>query len=116
MYVYTSNAMSQVSKAMVEMEAATQKGDSNAANIAQRMVQVFTEQLEECNPILTAISDAMTAEADELAALACATDEPTRSAIQQRVTLHRQAKEEGQDQLKLVTKKRALEMKAIRGL
>mmetsp|Transcript_21571 Transcript_21571/g.43066 ORF Transcript_21571/g.43066 Transcript_21571/m.43066 type:complete len:138 (-) Transcript_21571:63-476(-) len=52
----------EVSKAMLDKSAALSRGDEVAAASAARRVGIFKEQLDESNPILTAISDAMTAE------------------------------------------------------
>ena len=50
----------EVTKAMLEASNAKENGDSPGYVFAQRKVQLFTEQLNESNPLLTAISDAMT--------------------------------------------------------
>ena len=47
---------------MLEASNAKANGDSYGYVFAQRKVQLFTEQLNESNPLLTAISDAMTKE------------------------------------------------------
>ena len=52
----------EVSKAMVEVSQAKASGDDERQIFAQTMVDVFTAQLNESNPILTEISDAMTLE------------------------------------------------------
>jgi len=52
----------EVSKAMREASDAEEAGDEDRAMYAQSMVDYFTEQLNESNPILTEISDAMTEE------------------------------------------------------
>lgn len=52
----------EVTKAMLEASNAKENGDSPRCVFAQRKVQLFTEQLNESNPLLTAISDAMTKE------------------------------------------------------
>lgn len=65
----------EVSKAMQEYDTAVAENDANTRAFAQKKVDVFTEQLEESNPILTAISDAMTAEGDALAIVS----DPSRS-------------------------------------
>jgi len=52
----------EVSKAMFDANAAEENGDGAAAAFHRQRVQLFTEQLVESNPILTAISDCMTAE------------------------------------------------------
>jgi hypothetical protein len=55
---------------MQALSEAEEKGDVDAVSRAQRMIEAFTDQLDESNPVLTAISDAMTAEADAIDALA----------------------------------------------
>jgi len=52
----------EVSKASAARADAEKRGDAKAANFQSQRVDAFTEQLDESNPILTAISDAMTAE------------------------------------------------------
>jgi 4-hydroxyphenylpyruvate dioxygenase-like putative hemolysin len=52
----------EVSKAMQEVTDAVLAGDEARLSYAQAMVDCFTEQLNEANPILTEISDAMTLE------------------------------------------------------
>jgi len=58
----------EVTEAAAARETARQNGDAKAEALAQRMVDAFTAQLNESNPILTRISDAMTAEGEALAA------------------------------------------------
>eukprot|EP01126_Amoeba_proteus_P053792 TRINITY_DN6577_c0_g2_i5.p1 TRINITY_DN6577_c0_g2~~TRINITY_DN6577_c0_g2_i5.p1 ORF type:complete len:622 (-),score=112.09 TRINITY_DN6577_c0_g2_i5:202-2067(-) len=53
----------ELSKAMEELSQATIVSNHLAASRAQKRIEVFTEQLSLSNPILTSISDAMTAEA-----------------------------------------------------
>eukprot|EP00041_Stephanoeca_diplocostata_P023837 m.593747 g.593747 ORF g.593747 m.593747 type:complete len:521 (+) comp22394_c0_seq7:624-2186(+) len=50
----------ELTKALNEMNKAKSEGNEKGRVIAEKKVQVFTNQLEEANPILTAISDAMT--------------------------------------------------------
>lgn len=50
-----------MSMAMNEFESAK---DERARQYAKTRVELFTEQLDASNPVLTQISDAMTAEAD----------------------------------------------------
>jgi hypothetical protein len=52
----------EVSKAMQDVKDCTLAGDSSGVENANTRVSVFTDQLNEANPILTDISDAMTAE------------------------------------------------------
>jgi len=52
----------EIGKAMLEVSQAKATGDSNALTYARWKVDAFTNQLNESNPILTAITDAMTEE------------------------------------------------------
>ncbi|CAJ1902481.1 unnamed protein product [Cylindrotheca closterium] len=52
----------EVSKAMLEVSDAKARGDQKAQDHAQQKVDCFTNQLNDSNPILTQISDAMTME------------------------------------------------------
>jgi hypothetical protein len=54
----------EVSKAMNDIEEATKAGDEKKKANSTTRVELFTCQLNESNPILTDISDAMTAEGD----------------------------------------------------
>lgn len=56
----------EVCKAAKSQEAAEAAGDAEAASLYARMVKLFNEQLDESNPVLTDISDAMTAEGEAL--------------------------------------------------
>jgi len=57
----------EVGKAMVEASNARAEGDAVGVERAGRRVELFTEQLDESNPILTEIADAMTGEGEVLA-------------------------------------------------
>merc|ERR1712032_1403239 len=52
----------EVTKAKQEKDAAEREGNELGAEKAGKMVDAFTAQLDESNPVLTSISDAMTAE------------------------------------------------------
>ena len=52
----------EVTKAMLAASNAKRDGDTKEYEFAQRKVQLFTDQLNESNPLLTEISDAMTRE------------------------------------------------------
>lgn len=56
----------EVSKASGAKAEAEKRGDHQAASFEARRVDAFTAQLDESNPILTGISDAMTAEGNAL--------------------------------------------------
>jgi hypothetical protein len=51
---------------MLEVSNAKEANDEVAMKFAQKKVDAFTDQLNESNPILTAISDAMTEEGTAL--------------------------------------------------
>lgn len=52
----------EVTKAMLKASTAQEHGDYVQYHFHQRKVNIFTDQLNESNPILTEISDAMTRE------------------------------------------------------
>lgn len=52
----------EIGKAMLDVSHAKASNDKGALNISQFKVDAFTEQLNESNPILTSITDAMTQE------------------------------------------------------
>jgi len=54
----------EASKAIAQRTEAEQAGNAKGVAMSQRMLEIFTDQLDESNPVLTAISDAMTAEGD----------------------------------------------------
>ena len=56
----------EVSKAMLDSQTAADEGREAEAAFHERRVRLFTEQLVEANPILTEISDCMTAEGKAL--------------------------------------------------
>merc|ERR1711920_362158 len=84
----------EVSKATKGRADSLDAGNAEAAEYYGRMVAAFTSQLEESNPILTAISDAMTAEGDALERGDAAT-----------AAKHGTEKAKGQDQLQTVSTK-----------
>merc|ERR1712066_48022 len=61
--LFLSIEVSKASKARGDAEAA---GNDALAQYYRSMVEAFTAQLDESNPVLTAISDAMTAEGEAL--------------------------------------------------
>eukprot|EP01061_Rhynchopus_euleeides_P002858 TRINITY_DN121_c1_g1_i1.p1 TRINITY_DN121_c1_g1~~TRINITY_DN121_c1_g1_i1.p1 ORF type:complete len:690 (+),score=334.50 TRINITY_DN121_c1_g1_i1:54-2072(+) len=103
----------EVSKAMLEFETASAKGDAKLADRAQRMVNAFTDQLDESNPILTSISDAMTLEADSLEA-AEKVDGEEKAKHLKIAEEQRKVKEEGNEKLKVTSTRYKDMLKAIR--
>jgi len=68
----------EVGKAMLEVSQAKERHDADAVTLAERKVSIFTDQLNEANPILTAIADAMTEEGNALNAMQEATRKGNR--------------------------------------
>ena len=93
----------EVSKAMNALEAAKAKNDAKEIAYQEKVIDIFTTQMEESNPILTGISDAMTAEGEALERLPAAKSDEEREAIQKEVEKNRQLKESGQEKLKVTS-------------
>ncbi|GBG32026.1 4-hydroxyphenylpyruvate dioxygenase [Hondaea fermentalgiana] len=108
----------EVSKAMLEVEAGVQAGDMARAEKARQRVDIFTKQLNESNPILTAISDAMTAEAEALEALealgqAESKDADAAAKLRELADKHAQDKLNGNKQLQDLSKHYAELMESL---
>ena len=88
---------------MTSQEDAKKKGDEARAELANQQVRTLTEQLDVSNPVLTAIAEEMTAEADALAA-----GDDAKAAA------HRAAKESGNIKLKAISDEYKGKMAAIR--
>ena len=82
----------EVSKAMHDADKAARDGDKAAEASARRRVELFTSQLDESNPVLTEISDAMTAEGNALEALDKLHDKSSDSARKLQETAAKVAK------------------------
>lgn len=93
----------EVDKASSARLEAEKRGDGKAADIEGRRVEAFTQQLDESNPVLTAISDAMTGEAAALEKGDAA--EAAKWAA---------AKAAGQEALQGISKKYSAVMRALR--
>ena len=52
----------EVSKALNDLQISKLRGDMSNQTYAEKMISLFTDQLDESNPILTEISDCMTSE------------------------------------------------------
>merc|ERR1711972_155649 len=92
----------EVSKASMAKMEAEQRGDALTASFEARRVDAFTSQLDESNPVLTAISDAMTAEGDAL-------DRGDKGAAKK----YAEQKEKSTEQLKVISDKYNSLMKHI---
>lgn len=93
----------EVGKAFKGKAQAVAAGKQEVASYYDSMVEAFTAQLEESNPVLTAISDAMTAEGDAL-----------ESGDSAAAAKHSAAKAKGQDDLMVVSNKYNKMLKDLR--
>ena len=88
---------------MQEVTEAMEAGDTGRQEYAEQMVDCFTRQLNESNPILTAISDAMTDEGRYLEAIekAVASNAPDTevAALQAMLNEASKRKQDGNDAL-----------------
>ena len=92
----------QVSKAMLEFEEAQARSDAKAMDLANRKVELFTQQLDESNPVLTAISDCMTAEGELRADAAATSDAKRQAELLAKAEVKRVEKEAGNLKLQVV--------------
>ena len=92
----------QVSKAMLEFEEAQARSDAKAMDLANRKVELFTQQLDESNPVLTAISDCMTAEGELRAEAAATSDAKRQAELLAKAEVKRLEKEAGNLKLQVV--------------
>ena len=70
---------------------------------ARKKIAIFTEQLEQSNPILTKISDAMTAEGEALLELKVASTDKARAALNAVIEEAMASKSAGSDSLKTLS-------------
>jgi hypothetical protein len=99
---------------MNEMSAATEAGDEAALALARKKVDLFTQQLNESNPILTDISDAMTLQGDLMERVAVAPTEAERKELNAQVVECEAKKEGGNARLKECSAKYNDAMKRLR--
>ena len=104
----------EVSKAMEELADAKARGDAKRETKAKQQIDLFTAQLDESNPILTKISDAMTLEGQLLEDAARATENSERQKILGRAKKQQALKEQGQDMLQECSRKYAKLMQSLR--
>jgi hypothetical protein len=105
----------EVSKAMTDLTDFKKKNDAKGAQQAQARVGLLTEQLNESNPILTQISDAMTREGElreEAAALVAAGQ--SGAAVLAEASTFEQIKVNGNALLKTCSAKYGALMKELR--
>mmetsp|Transcript_6848 Transcript_6848/g.13369 ORF Transcript_6848/g.13369 Transcript_6848/m.13369 type:complete len:292 (+) Transcript_6848:647-1522(+) len=107
----------EVSKAMLEVSQAKAAGDVDRQTFAQGMVGTFTDQLNESNPILTAISDAMTVEGSlktQLNRAMAENDDDTVCILRNKLEKASEAKRVGNSKLMGCSKKYKEMMRALR--
>lgn len=104
----------EVSKAMFELDSADAAGDLAAAQVSERKIAIFTAQLDDSNPVLTCISDAMTAEAIALEHLDACEDDESRRVYEAEILSQQKIKEGAQTELMAISKKYAGMMQVIR--
>ena len=89
----------EVSKAMDNASDALKRGDVVDAKFEEKRIELFTHQMDTSNPVLTAISDAMTLESENLDALENCKDETLRKQYSEKAEFYRKQKEEGNRKL-----------------
>lgn len=107
----------EVSKAMLHVSKAKALGDAENERYYQQMVDIFTDQLNESNPILTEISDAMTEEGnaiDQWKRAVTHGDKVTATRWQHRVNDASAAKIAGNEKLMACSTKYMNQMKMLR--
>jgi hypothetical protein len=104
----------EVSKAMLEVVDAKNAGDENRRAYAQSMVDCFTDQLNESNPILTEISDAMTEEGHCRDKMQSANNESDSQMWKDKMEAAARTKEAGNEKLMKCSSKYKDLMRAIR--
>jgi hypothetical protein len=106
----------EVSKAMHDADKAARDGDKVAEASARRRVELFTNQLDESNPVLTEISDAMTAEGNAREALDKLRDKSSDSArtLQETAAKFANLKEAGNAKLQALSDRYAKLMAEVK--
>ena len=107
----------EVSKAMQEVADAKEAGDPERLTYAQQMVDYFTEQLTESNPILTVISEAMTEEGhcqEQMAACLVEMDTDEAENWEAKMLAAAERKREGNARLMLTSARYNNLMKSLR--
>ena len=107
----------EVSKAMQDVTDALLEGDVERQAYAQSMVDCFTEQLNESNPILTQISDAMTLEGqlkEEMVQAMMDQDHDAIALIERKMTDASAQKQRGNEALMACSTRYNDRMKALR--
>ena len=89
----------EVSKAMDNASDALKRGDVVDAKFEEKRIELFTHQMDTSNPVLTAISDAMTFESENLELLENCKDETLRKQYSEKAKFYRKQKEEGNRKL-----------------
>lgn len=103
----------EVSKAMLKAEDARATGDKKKEEFAQKEVTTLTDQMNESNPVLTDITDAMTEEGEQLD-LAAEKSGAAKQKHLKEAEKFRLAKEAGNEKLKEISDRYKNLMKELR--
>merc|ERR1712113_1175050 len=104
----------EMSKAMAIQNEGEATGDQIKVKFGKRMVQAYTDQMNESNPILTAIAEGMTAEGKARDGLASAKDEEERKKFTAEIAKWEAFKDEQNSLLKTCSAKWNDALKQIR--
>lgn len=107
----------ELTKALREVAEERQKGDKKRIVLAERRVDCFTNQLNDSNPILTEISDAMTEEGncrDQIDAATLIGDVETCKLWEERLETANKKKQEGNAKLMACSARYQAIMRSIR--
>eukprot|EP01052_Picozoa_sp_SAG31_P033518 SAG31_NODE_3800_length_3870_cov_2.092814_2_plen_589_part_00 len=105
----------EVSKAGTELAEAKLAGDVAKAARAEQQIEIFTSQLDQSNPVLTLIADAMTNEGRALRAVQAAVAGSTEASQAEADLLHwRTEKERGNKMLQHISDDHKKQMSALR--
>jgi hypothetical protein len=107
----------EVSKAMREATDAKREGDETRSTLAQKRVDCFTSQLNDSNPILTKISDAMTEEGrclQEMEAAVLLGDGAAAASWKEKMEAANKRKQEGNSKLMSCSAQYEAMMRSIR--
>lgn len=96
----------EVSKAMSEFDEAVINDNEKLRLVAEKKIELFTAQLEESNPVLTMISDAMTEEGDLI-------DLDQNEQVETALSIARLKKFEGQKMLQNISEKYSKKFAAL---
>jgi hypothetical protein len=109
----------ELGKAAAELDVAEASDTSlplvqQQIDLAKAKITLFTEQLEESNPVLTSITDAMSAEGLARDVYTAATNDDSKAAALAEFNAFKAVKEEGNQKLQGISMKYKLAARALR--